>query len=324
MRFPFPPPALLCTPHSVKEATEILAYGGLLFPTSVLEAILWGIFPWTLGCRVPPKNIEFFHNVAPLISDCEEGCLIQEYEIPSPQADAQRCIVELLDTVCDATEQIAKGVYNAQLPKRIYQSLDAQYRNAAWGDICYNELPTLAQNGEILAWYSPTKRGVMELTNVHVPRRLQRDIRSDRYKVTFDHAFAEVMLACASCNGRLKSGTWITQEFYATYCKLHELGVAHSAECWRFDTQSNKETLIGGVYGLAVNGFFEGESMFSAESNGSKIALFSLLSRLEQHGFKLFDLQVLNDHTRSLGGVEIDRTEYLHRLEDALLTPATF
>ena len=106
--------------------------------------------------------------------------------------------------------------------------------------------------------------------------------------------------------------------------------LAHSVECWRREAESfdsndvRRNLLVGGVYGTAVNGFFEGESMFSVERDASKVALFSLFERLRQNGFALFDAQVLNPHTQSLGGIEIPRYEYLLRLRDATSKRATF
>ena len=90
------------------------------------------------------------------------------------------------------------------------------------------------------------------------------------------------------------------------------------------DGQENNLRLVGGVYGVAVNGFFDGESMFSIETDASKVALFNLLLRLKKNGFRLFDLQILNSHTKSLGGVEIPRVEYMRRLADALSDPVVF
>jgi len=126
------------------------------------------------------------------------------------------------------------------------------------------------------------------------------------------------MLGCANAKGRAGGESWITREFYASYCRLFELGLAHSAECRLGDR------LVGGVYGVAINGFFDGESMFSVERDASKVALVALLRRLKTLGFQLFDLQILNDHTASLGGREIPRAEYLRRLNVALRTPTRF
>ena len=156
------------------------------------------------------------------------------------------------------------------------------------------------------------------MDNFHVSRRLERTIRNGKFRVTFDEAFPEVMLGCANAKERANGESWITREFYASYCRLFELGLAHSAECWLGDR------LVGGVYGVAINGFFDGESMFSVERDASKVALVALLRRLKALDFQLFDLQILNDHTASLGGREIPRAEYLRRLKLALRAPTRF
>ena len=141
------------------------------------------------------------------------------------------------------------------------------------------------------------------------------------------------MLGCAFAGKRQLEGRWIYKEFFCGYCKLFELGFAHSAECWSIDedyVDASEEKrrlhrkLVGGVYGVALNAFFEGESMFSVETDSSKITLFALLLRLKENGFKLFDLQVLNPHTQSLGGKNIPRDEYMERLDGALRTTANF
>ena len=170
---------------------------------------------------------------------------------------------------------------------------------------------------DTLAWWSPDPRGVLEMADLKISRRLARTLRSGRFTVTCDEAFAEVLAACAEVP-RDDGGTWITSEMLDAYCHLHELGVAHSVETWQDDR------LVGGIYGLAFGGFFAGESMFYRETDASKVALVRLVWHLESRGFVLFDLQLLNEHTERLGGSEIPRREYLRRLADALDLDVSF
>lgn len=165
-----------------------------------------------------------------------------------------------------------------------------------------------------ILWWSPDPRAVIELDGLHVSRRLARTVRSGKFTVTFDTAFAEVMAGC----GEREEGTWITPEMYQAYVTLHGMGHAHSVEVWRGGE------LAGGVYGVTVGGLFAGESMFSRVSDASKVALVHLVARLRERGFALFDIQYLNPHTESLGGVEIPRVEYLRRLREALAMGVTF
>jgi leucyl/phenylalanyl-tRNA---protein transferase len=165
-----------------------------------------------------------------------------------------------------------------------------------------------------ILWWSPDPRAVIELDGLHVSRRLARTVRGGKFEVTFDREFAAVMAGC----GDREEGTWITPEMHSAYVTLHAMGHAHSVEVW------NGGELAGGVYGVTVGGLFAGESMFSRVTDASKVALVHLVDRLRERGFRLFDIQYLNDHTRSLGGVEIPREEYLGRLREALELGVTF
>jgi leucyl/phenylalanyl-tRNA--protein transferase len=140
-------------------------------------------------------------------------------------------------------------------------------------------------------------------------------VRSGRFTATINRAFTEVMRNCAHRPGE---GVWITPDMIAAYTRLHELGHAHSVEVW------HEGHLAGGVYGVAIGGLFAGESMFTRVRDGSKVALVHLMERLRQRGFQLFDVQFLNDHTASLGAVEIPRREYLARLRKAVAHRASF
>ena len=169
-----------------------------------------------------------------------------------------------------------------------------------------------AESDEIF-WFNPEKRGVMPLNGLHVSRSLRKAMRAQRFKVTANQCFSDVMAACAD-----REETWINPEITALYTALHELGHAHSIEVW------DESVLVGGLYGVSLGAAFFGESMFSCQSNTSKIALVGLVARLALGGFKLLDMQFITPHLASLGGVEIAREEYTTRLEAAVKRRADF
>ena len=161
-----------------------------------------------------------------------------------------------------------------------------------------------------LFWVSPEKRGIIPLNAFHVPKRLARTVRSDRFQVTSDAAFARVMRACAEPQpGREES--WINDAILSLYAALHASGSAHSIECWRAGR------LEGGLYGVQLGAAFFGESMFSRETDASKVALVHLVALLRLGRFKLLDTQFLTQHLRQFGAVEIPRALYLERLKEA-------
>jgi leucyl/phenylalanyl-tRNA---protein transferase len=160
-----------------------------------------------------------------------------------------------------------------------------------------------------ITWWSPNPRGIFELNQLRISRSLARTIRKHPFEITYNQEFRQVIEGCAN---QERPGSWISPEFVDAYCRLHVEGHAHSVECWK-DSQ-----LAGGIYGVAVGGFFAGESMFTRISNSSKIALYYLFMRLLEREFKLFDIQMLTPVTASLGAVEVSRTEYLERLAIAV------
>jgi leucyl/phenylalanyl-tRNA--protein transferase len=170
--------------------------------------------------------------------------------------------------------------------------------------------------GDPIIWWSPDPRAIIPLEAVHVPRRMRSLLNHHPYRITRNTAFRQVMIGCATARDE---GTWITADMIQAYCQLHELGHAHSWEVWE------GEELVGGVYGVAIHGFFAGESMFYRVRDASKIALVTLLQYLTQRGFTLFDTQIINDHTQRFGAIEIPRQQYLRLLSIALgKTTVTF
>ena len=168
-------------------------------------------------------------------------------------------------------------------------------------------------DGDPVLWWSPDPRALFEFDHFYISRRLLRTIRAGKFRLTINQAFGDVMRGCAD-----REETWVTADMIEAYLHLHKLGHAHSIEVWL-----DKE-LVGGVYGVAIGGFFSGESMFHRVRDASKVALSYLLEYLKIRGFVLFDTQVVTEHTASLGAVEVPREEYLARLKDALERPVTF
>ncbi len=173
-----------------------------------------------------------------------------------------------------------------------------------------------AEPGEI-RWYSPDPRGIIPLDTFHVPKRLQRVLRSGRFDIRLNTAFRSVIRECANRRDG-DEGSWIDHEIVESYCALHEQGYAHSLEVWQ------ESRLVGGLYGVAVGGAFFGESMFHRVSDASKVALVSLVERLRARGYVLLDTQWVTEHLEQFGAIEIPRRRYLRMLDAALRVRATF
>ena len=167
-----------------------------------------------------------------------------------------------------------------------------------------------------ISWFSPDPRAVIPLDTFNIPRSFRRQLRRPDLTCTINSAFHRVILACAE-RGPF-SETWISDDIVRVYSDLHRRGVAHSVETW------SNGILIGGLYGIALGGAYFGESMFSRESNASKFALVHLIERLRNRGFVLLDTQIINDHVRQFGAVEISREKYLDLLTRALRQPTKF
>jgi leucyl/phenylalanyl-tRNA--protein transferase len=166
----------------------------------------------------------------------------------------------------------------------------------------------------LVPWASPDPRAIFPLARAPWPRTVRRAFNPE-LRVTFDQAFGRVMRAAGERPGE---GTWITPDILATYDELHQLGWAHSVEVWRGDE------LAGGLYGIAMGALFAGESMFHRETGASKMAFAACADRLRERGFEIFDVQVLTDHLKMLGCVEIPRAEYRARVARAILKSARF
>ena len=160
-------------------------------------------------------------------------------------------------------------------------------------------------------WIEPEFRAVMPLDGFRLSKSLAKTIRQDRFVVTSDTAFAQIIDTCAAPQAD-RQDTWINPDIQEAFCRLHSLGQAHSVECW------SEGRLVGGLYGLALGRAFFGESMFSRATDASKVALAWLVARLNIGGFELLDCQFMTDHLESLGAIEMTQGAYLKLLEAAL------
>ena len=164
--------------------------------------------------------------------------------------------------------------------------------------------------GDPILWWSPDPRTVFDTTNLHLSRRFRRQLRNSPWRIGVDEDFAAVVAACASIPREDQGGTWILPEMQAAYCELHRLGHAHSVAVYD-DTR-----LVGGIYGVHAGTVFCGESMFSRESGGSKLALAALCRLLASHGVHWLDAQMHTPHLASMGALPMSRHAYLRALSE--------
>jgi len=173
--------------------------------------------------------------------------------------------------------------------------------------------PMADPEGDIY-WYSPDPRAVIELSDFKIPRSLRQRIKKGGYDIRFNTCFDQIIRQCAD----RPEGTWISEEIIDAYCRLHRLGFAHSVETYYGND------LAGGLYGVCLGGAFFGESMFTKITEGSKLALVSLVEHLIKRGLDLLDVQFKTGHLSRFGAIEIPRDEYLQRLQHALAIDCSF
>ncbi len=166
--------------------------------------------------------------------------------------------------------------------------------------------------GEPILWWSPAPRLVLYPGEFHLPRRLARTMRRNVFSVSADTAFREVMENCARVRTESGEGTWITAEMLAAYCRLHEIGFAHSIECW------HQGRLAGGLYGVCLDRVFFGESMFTRVRDASKVALARLVEHARATGIGMIDCQMTTDHLLRFGAREVDRQRFQDELQDLI------
>lgn len=168
-----------------------------------------------------------------------------------------------------------------------------------------------------LYWVDPDMRGILPLDGFHIPRKMRRVLRKGHFTVTCDKAFEAVIRLCAEPTEE-RPDTWINEEIVRLYSELFSINCAHSVECW------NGDELVGGLYGVSLGAAFFGESMFSRETNASKVALCHLVAHLRAGGYSLLDTQFVTSHLARFGVVEIPRRNYLKMLGDAMEHRASF
>lgn len=161
-----------------------------------------------------------------------------------------------------------------------------------------------------MLWFSPGERGVLRFADLHLPRSLRRHLRQATWTLTIDRAFAAVIHHCSRAPRPGQDGTWITPQVRRAYIRMHDLGYAHSVEAWDGDE------LVGGMYGIEVDGVFAGESMFHTRPNASKAALLHLVDHLQQRGLDWLDIQVMTPHMERLGARPMPRSEFLELLAE--------
>ena len=161
--------------------------------------------------------------------------------------------------------------------------------------------------GEPILWWSPSPRMVLFPSELKISRSLKKTLRNRVYEVRLNSAFTSVMQACAQVR-KGQNGTWISSSLITAYTRLHHMGIAHSAETWV------DGTLVGGLYGIALGRMFYGESMFSTQTDASKIAFVHLVRQLQRWGFGLIDCQMKTAHLSSFGAREIPRADFLRRV----------
>lgn len=214
---------------------------------------------------------------------------------------------------------LEEGAFNEAFPPVELAWSEPNGLLAVGGDLHPQRLINAYQSGifpwfnenEPIYWWSPDPRAVLYPESMRVSRSLRKTIRNKGYSVSFDEDFAATIKACAAPRS-YSHDTWITAEMHNAYCQLHEIGVAHSVE-----VRNRENELVGGLYGVASNGIFSGESMFSRETDTSKIALLALAAHLQYWGYTLIDCQIMNSHLASLGATGIARSLYIKQLRQS-------
>lgn len=184
---------------------------------------------------------------------------------------------------------------------------------AIGGDLSPERLILAYKNGifpwfnsdEPILWWAPSERMVLFFEDLKISKSMRNILNQNKFKVTFNTAFRDVISNCKKIYRKDQPDTWITDEMVEAYCKLNELGYAKSVEVW----QDNE--LVGGLYGIDLGHVFCGESMFSKVSNASKVAFIHLAKKLENDNYRILDCQVYNDHLASLGCMEIEREDFM-------------
>ena len=216
-------------------------------------------------------------------------------------------LIYTLDLHCGASSRdtplMARDSANRISPEELLQAYTLGYFPMA-----------RARDDEEVVWVLPDQRGVIALSDARLPRRLKRTLKADPFEIRINTAFAQVIAACAEAT-KSREETWINDAIIEAYSELHFRGRAHSVECWRDDQ------LVGGLYGIEMGAVFCGESMFSRETDASKIAMAHLMARLKLGGFHMIDAQFVNEHLTQFGLKAVPDGDYQTLLAKALETP---
>lgn len=189
------------------------------------------------------------------------------------------------------------------------------------GDLSCERILLAYQNGifpwfsdnEPILWWSPDPRLVLYPSKIRISKSLRKTLKKNRFRITINQAFEQTISACSQPRKDPNEGTWLVEEMKDAYIELHYQGHAHSVEAW------HQDSLVGGLYGVAMGCVFFGESMFSLESDASKAALVALARYLHAHGFDFIDCQVTTDHLCRMGAVEIPRNRFLDLLSRSII-----
>lgn len=184
---------------------------------------------------------------------------------------------------------------------------------------CQGIFPWFSDNDPLM-WWSPDPRAIINRNDLKINRTLRKAINKSPYTITLNNAFEQVIKQCANAPFR-KDGTWILPIMQAAYINLHKLGFAHSIEIWQTvndNTSQPTKTLVGGLYGIAINGLFSGESMFYSKANASKFALVALSNLLHSINIDFIDCQLLNPFLADMGAIEISRDDFVKRKQIAV------
>lgn len=207
---------------------------------------------------------------------------------------------------------ITKALYFPPVDEASYEGV-----LAVGGDLSTERLLLAYRNGifpwfnedDPILWWAPPERMVVVPSLYKVSKSIRNLLNQNKFQVTFNQNFKEVITHCQQIERTGQEGTWISDDIIASYTKLHEMGLAQSVEVWQ------NEELVGGLYGIDLGHIFCGESMFSKVPNASKIAFVTLIQHLKENNYKLLDCQVHNDHLEKLGAIEISREVFMKVLK---------
>jgi leucyl/phenylalanyl-tRNA--protein transferase len=212
---------------------------------------------------------------------------------------------------------------NVNFPALTFSLTEPNGLLAVGGDLSPERLIAAYQQGifpwygdnDPIMWWSPEPRAIISIDELRINRSLRKAIKKSPFKITLNHDFPTVTQWCADAPFR-DDDTWILPEMERAYLALHKLGYAHSIEVWQVDENGNKK-LVGGLYGIAINGYFSGESMFYKDSNASKFALVALAQLLHTANINFIDCQLLNPFLQEMGAKEVPRSTFINLLNKA-------